>query len=233
MVGAGHSGALSGSVVETLSLDGEKLSVLIVDSPAPAAVLQPGPFANPLWPNAEQEAARHKAHIVVIGLKNPVGREEALAKARAVTRVAAAIARLVPAIGVTWVAAVNLVRAAAFGEMTKNIGQPGGNAVPFWVRVMLAKGSPGPRGEPTIKAGTLGLRLFGLRELEYAPAALDPGFIIQHVYSIAEYLLSSGKRLADGETIGVEGQAGFTISHAESGDFVSFPVARLSLQTNK
>jgi hypothetical protein len=49
---------------------------------------------------------------------------------------------------------------------------------------------------------------------------------------VAEYLLSSGKRLADGETIGVEGQERFNISHADTGDFVSFPVARLSLQAN-
>jgi hypothetical protein len=49
---------------------------------------------------------------------------------------------------------------------------------------------------------------------------------------IAEYLLSSGKRLADGETIGVDGQARFKISHADAGDFVSFPIARLSLQAN-
>jgi hypothetical protein len=219
--------------IEMLSLNGEKLSVLVVDAPAPPAVLQPGPFANPLWPNAEKEAANHKAHIVVIGLEDPIDRDAALAKARAVTLLAAAIARLVPAIGATWADAANLVRAAAFTEMTKSIGQPGGNAVPFWVRIMLARGDAGPGGKPTTKAGTLGLRIFGLRELEYAPAPLDPGFILQHAYSTSEYLLSSGRRLADGETIGAGGQAAFAISHADAGDFVSFPVARLSLQAGK
>jgi hypothetical protein len=218
--------------IEMVSLNGEKLSVLVVDAPAPAAVLHPGPFANPLWPNAEQEAAGHKAHIVVIGLQDSVDRDAALAKARAVTLLTAAIARLVPAIGVTWADGANLVRAAAFAEMTKNVGQPGANAVSFWVRIMLARGDAGPDGKPTMKAGTLGLRIFGLRELEYAPAPLDPGFIIRHAYSIAEYLLSSGKRLADGETIGVEGQARFKISHTDAGDFVSLSVARLSLQAN-
>lgn len=217
-----------------LSLNGENLSVLVIDAPAPAAILQPGPFLNPLWPNAEQETAHHKARIVIVGLQDPVDREAALAKARAVTLLAAAIARLVPAIGVTWVDSTNLVRAAAFAEMTKNIGQPGANSVPFWARVMLAKGPRGARGEQTMKAGTIGLRIFGLREIEFAPAPLDPSFIMPYVYSIAEYLLRSGKRLADGETIGVEGQAQFVISLADAGDFVSFSVARLSLlRTNK
>jgi hypothetical protein len=220
--------------IEMLSLHGENLSVLVIDAPAPAATLQPGPFVNPLWPHAEREAARHKTHIAIIGLQDPVDRHAALAKARAVTLLAAAIVRLVPAIGVAWSDGANLVRAAAFTEMTKNMGQPDANAVPFWVRVMLVNGPPGPRGEPMIKGGTLGLRIFGLRELEYAPAPLDPGFIMQHAWSTAEYLLGSGKRLADGETIAVEGQRGFAVSHADTGDFVSFPIARLSLlQTGK
>jgi hypothetical protein len=219
--------------IEMLSLDGVKLSVLVVDTPAPAGVLQSGPFANPLWPNAEKEAARHKAHIVVIGLEDPIDREAAHAKARAVTVVAAALARIVPAIGVTWADGANLVPAAAFLQMTKDIGGAGANAVPFWVRIMLARGENGPDGKPTVKAGTLGLRIFGLRELEYAAAPLDPGFLMQHAYSIAEYLLRSGKRLADGETIGVEGEARFAVSLADAGDFVSSPIARLSLQASK
>lgn len=87
-----------------------------------------------------------------------------------------------------------------------------------WVPIMLARGETGPGGKSTIKGGTPGSRIFGLRELEYASAPLDPGFIMQHAYSITEYLLSSGKRLADGETVGVEGQARFAISHADAGD---------------
>jgi hypothetical protein len=114
--------------------------------------------------------------------------------------------------------------------MTNKMGQPNANAVPFWVRLMITRRPAAAGGEQTIKAGTLGLHIFGLRELEYAPAALEPQFVIQHAYSVAEYLLSSGKRLGDGETIGVEGQAGFAVSYADKGDFVSFPVARLSLQ---
>ncbi len=82
--------------MEILSLNGEKISVLNVDGPAPSAVLQPGPFPNLLWPKASTEAASHRAHIVIIGLEDPVDRHAALAKARAVTLLAAAIADLRP-----------------------------------------------------------------------------------------------------------------------------------------
>lgn len=46
-----------------------------------------------------------------------------------------------------------------------------------WVRIMPARGEAGPGGKPTIRAGTLGLRIFGLRELEYASTPLDSGFM--------------------------------------------------------
>jgi hypothetical protein len=116
--------------------------------------------------------------------------------------------------------------------MTEKIGQAGANAVPFWVRIMLAQGQAGPRGEKTMAGGTLGLRLFGLRELEYAPAPLEPGFIMQHAFTTSEYLLRSGKSLSVGETVGVNGQQiGFAISHADKGNFSSSPVALFSLIT--
>ena len=85
-------------------------------------------------------------------------------------------------------------------------------------------------GEPMLKAGTTGLRIFGLRELEYAATPLNPGFIVPHAYSTAEYLLTSGKRLADGETIGVGGEKRFSISHADTGDFIAFQIARLTFE---
>jgi hypothetical protein len=47
--------------------------------------------------------------------------------------------------------------------MTKTIGRPGANAVPFWVRIMLARGDGSSGGKPTMKAGTLGSRIFGGR----------------------------------------------------------------------
>jgi hypothetical protein len=118
-----------------------------------------------MWPNAAAEAAQHKAHIVIMGLKDPVDREAALAKARAVTLLAAAIARVVPAIGVDWADGANLVKAAAFATMTEKIAQPDGNAVMFWVRLMFANGPPAASGEQTMKAcassacGSLSMRL--------------------------------------------------------------------------
>jgi hypothetical protein len=71
--------------------------------------------------------------------------------------------------------------------------------------------------------------VFRPREIEYAPAQLDPSFRMPHAYFVSEHLLRSGKRLSDGETIGVDGQIGFTVVHADKCVFCAFPVARLSV----
>ncbi|MCK1389579.1 DUF4261 domain-containing protein [Bradyrhizobium sp. 1] len=218
--------------IEMVTLNDEILSVIIVDAPANPAILQPGPFRNPLWPNAEQEAAQHKAHILVIGLKDPPDREGALVKARAVTWVTAALARLVPVVGVSWADGANLVSAAAFASIIKNnFSQPSHNAVPFWVRIKIARADDGPKGEPLMTMGTLGLHLFGLRELEYAPVPPDPMSMMGHAFGVMEYLLRSGKRLDEGETIGVEseGEMKFAISLRDNSHFGPSPVARLTL----
>jgi Domain of unknown function (DUF4261) len=222
--------------IEMLTLNGEILSVIIVDGPANPAILQPGPFRNPLWPNAEQEASQHKAHILVMGLKDPPDREAALVKARAVTWVTAALARLVPVVGVSWADGANLVSAAAFAAIIKNnFSQPSRNAVPFWVRIKIAKADDGPQGEPLMTIGTLGLRIFGLRELEYAAVPPNPVSMMEHAYAVAEYLLRSGKHLDDGETIGGngEGEMGFAISLHGDSQFGPSPVARLTITSGR
>jgi Domain of unknown function (DUF4261) len=141
---------------------------------------------------------------------------------------AAVVARLIPFIGIKWVDGSNSMDAKSFINATENIGQPGTNAVPFWVRVMLYR-EPSRGDQVKLTGGTLGLHYFGLTDLEYPAAPLEPQFIMQHAYSTSEYLLRSGKTLQDGETIGVEGQSlVFKVSYAKDGLFVPYPAARLS-----
>ena len=80
-----------------------------------------------------------------------------LKQARAVTLLAAVIARLAPFIGIKWVSGSNSMEAKSFINLTENIGQPDMNAVPLWVRIMHYNQPDGSIG------GTLGLHYFGLR----------------------------------------------------------------------
>ena len=230
---SGSSGLAVTPGAELISVNDEPLSVLDVPAPAEETIVERGHFANHIWPTVEADVARHQAHILIAAARNVVDRDAALAQARAVTLLAAAVARLVPLIGIKWVDGSNSMDAVSFIKVTENIGQPGAKAVMLWVRVMLC---PEPSKGDQVKTigGTMGLHFFGLMDLEYAAAPLEPRFIMQHAYATSEYLLRSGSSLQDGETIGVEGESpGFTVSLASEGLFVPFPVARLSLGTGK
>src|SRR5215467_1957994 len=214
---------------EMISVNGEPMSVLNIPAPAETKIIERGHFANHIWPTVEVDVARHNAHIFITAARNTTDRESALAQARAVTLLAAAVARLVPFIGVKWVDESNSMDAKGFIKATENIGRPDANAVPFWVRVMLYR-EPSKGDQVKMIGGTLGLHFFGLTDLEYPAAPLEPQFIMQHAYSTLEYLLRSRKTLQDGETIGVESQSlVFKVSCAKDGLFIPFPVARLSL----
>ena len=217
------------SGAEMISVNGEPMSVMDIPAPAKVTVIERGHFANHIWPTVEADVARHNAHIFITAARDAADRESALAQARAITLLAAAVARLIPFIGIKWVDGSNSMDAKNFIEATENIGQPDANAVPLWVRVMLYR-EPSKGDQVKMIGGTLGLHFFGLMELEYPAAPLEPQFIMQHAYSISEYLLRSGKTLQDGETVGVESQSlAFKVSYAKDGLFVPFPVARLSL----
>lgn len=227
------SPSAANSGAEMISVNDEPISVKAIPAPAEMRVIEQGHYANHIWPTVEADAAKHGAHIFITAAQNAVDRQPILAQARAVTLVAAAIARLIPFIGIQWVDGTNSMDAKGFIKATEELGRPDANAVPFWVRVMLFP-EPSKGGQTKTIGGTLGLHFFGLTDLEYPAANFEPRFIMQHAYSTAEYLLRSGKTLQDGETIGVENQSpALKVSYARDGLFVPYPVARLNLATEK
>jgi len=201
---------------------------------------------RPLCPYSEQ--VRAAAQFVAMGQKRKlradrirerVGRwlrvkprtvdQRALLKqARAVTLLAAVIARLAPFIGIKWVSGSNSMEAKSFINLTENIGQPDMNAVPLWVRIMHYNQPDGAIG------GTLGLHYFGFADLEYAAGSLDLTTVMSHAYSTSETLLRSGQPLPE-DTIKVEGQSNvFKVSYKEEGGiFVPHAVAYISPSSGK
>jgi hypothetical protein len=209
-----------------MSINGEPISMMSIPEPAEMKVVEREHYANHIWPTIEADAGRHAAHIEIAATRGATDREAVLAQARAVTLVAAAVARIVPIIGVLWVQGTNSIDGKTFLRVTETIGQPGANAVMLWVRVMLYN-EPPKVGK--LIGGTLGLHLLGLTDLEYAPSDLEPKFILQHALATSDYLLRSGQTLKDRETIKVEGQPlAFKIDHIPDGIFVPYPVMRLS-----
>jgi hypothetical protein len=216
---------------ELISVNGEPISVMDVPDRAVMRVVEQGHFANHIWPTIEADADRHTAHIVIAAARGAADREAARAQARAVTLVAAAVARVLPIIGALWVDGSNSIDGNAFLKVTEKIGQPGANAVRLWVRVMLYRE---PSKGNKLIGGTLGLHFLGLTDLEYAASDLEPQFIMEHALSTSEYLLRSGKSLQDRETVNIEGQPlAFKVSLIPDGIFIPFPVMRFNLMPEK
>lgn len=229
--GTGSEDDAADADAERMRINGEPISVMSIPEPAEMKVVEREHYANHIWPTIETEAGRHTAHIDIAATRGATDREGALAQARAVTLVAAAVARVVPIIGVLWVEGTNSIDGSTFLKVTENIGQPGANAVMLWVRVMLYN-EPSQGGK--LIGGTLGLHLLGLTDLEYAASELEPKLILQHALATSEYLLRSGKTLKDRETINVEGQPpAFKIAHVPDGIFVPYPVMRFNLVPEK
>jgi hypothetical protein len=211
---------------EMLSLDGQQIVVLAVDAPAPAIALDFGPIPNLLWPDPSKEIAKHRAHVMIVAPGEPASRADAIAKARAVTLVAAAFAALVRTVGVVWVDAGNLVPPAVFTKLTEKIGAADGLAVPLWVRVKFAPTSVQNGVKPAFVVGKVGLSALSHPDLEYSPTQ-NPLEFASHAMATAQYLLSSGATLRGGQTIGVDGQNKFNLRDQLSGTFTDDKVIAL------
>jgi hypothetical protein len=216
------------SGTSTIAIDDEPMSIVFVPTPAEVTIVEREHFANHIWPNVEADVAEHTAYLLIAATRDTVDQRALLKQARAVTLLAAVIARLAPFIGIKWVSGSNSMEAKSFINLTENIGQPDMNAVPLWVRIMHYNQPDGAIG------GTLGLHYFGFADLEYAAGSLDLTTVMSHAYSTSETLLRSGKPLPE-DTIKIEGQSNvFKVSYKkEGGILVPHAVAYISPSSGK
>jgi hypothetical protein len=216
------------SGTSTITIGDEPLAVSLVPTPAEETIIEREHFANHIWPNVEEEMAGHTAYFLIAATRDTVDQKALVEQARAVTMLAAVIARLVPFIGVRWVSGINSMAAEHFINSTKAIGQPDRNVVPLWIRVMHYKTPEGWIG------GTSGLHFFGFADLEYAPGSLDLETVMSHAYLTSELLLRSGEPLPQ-DKIKIEGQPDvFKVSYKRDGGlFVPHAVAYISSAAKK
>jgi hypothetical protein len=82
--------------------------------------------------------------------------------------------------------------------------------VSLWIKVGL------DRHEGGTLAATIGMGAFGLMEIEAGPADLQPGALFNLVRSFAQYLLTSGPVVADGDRVGDDEATAVRVRHAAS-----------------
>jgi hypothetical protein len=176
--------------------------VIQMHFPIPDETLAYAIGKNWFWPEAKDEFAKCRAHVLVSAL-SPVNDPRLMrANAVRVTAVTAALAEMLPATGIYWSTAENVLAPAHFIAEAKEAGE---DHTPFdlWVAVHFF---PGPKfaQNQEIIARTAGMEVFIGREIECGPYVKEPGELGPIVRGVGHYVLDRRVQFGGGETIGTE-----------------------------
>jgi hypothetical protein len=178
-----------------------------MSGPIPWSDLE-GPCATSiLWRNAANEVQEHKTHIIVTVSVN----KDVVSLATLLTQATASVLAACPcAIGVYWGNATLLVPKAIFVEFATSI-LPKGPPVHIWIDTRVG------RQESKGSAGfTTGLDALGHMEIETEASPEEPGALRERLYLLAEYVLSSGRTINDGDTVGEDVGEKIRVEYSES-----------------
>jgi len=204
----------------TLSFRLGQADVILGNMSAPIPWLDlEGPCSTSiLWRKSATEVRAHRRHIIVTVSANA----DPLELSRLLTQVTAAVLSACPnAIGVYWGNATLVVPKALFIEFAAKI-LPKGPPVHIWVDARV-----GRQSEKEVAGFTTGLDALGHMELETLSSPEEPGALRERLYLIADYLLTSGRTIADGDTIGEDAGEKIRIIYSDSAFGVKTKVMRL------
>lgn len=205
--GYGYTAESKDSVVSVMF--GEKMIGFLghMPFPIPDGEAEANAAGNLLWPNGEEEAALHRSHVIVYVT---AGDEESPVEvAMTVTRLALIALELFDGLGVYWGNASVTNSRELFeqcaGEMT-DTHLP----LQIWLRFQPVK------QDDEFGMYTLGLRQFGLMEIEIERCPLELSEVFDFVSNLAHYLVMSGPVIKDGNTVGGSAEERILVRHQPS-----------------
>lgn len=201
-----------------VDLNDVRAVILALPAPAPGFSDYKSDGPNLLWPSVEADLSRHKAHVMVICPTEANSRDEAIGYASIVTFVTAAILKLTAPIGVYWPAGENFVTADIFMKAAEGYARGEGPPVMGWIRLYAAEEKAG------IVVSTHGLKHFAGREIDIAPSQKQLGELLTNVLATSSYLIQNGVVFKEGETLGPENEALFSIALKDVGRLKDGPV---------
>jgi Domain of unknown function (DUF4261) len=200
---AASMGHLKPDDAMVLPVDGDVVFGLRMDFPYPDTLRQQAQFAY-WWPNALSALARHKAHLMVSCQWSKHSRLDAHMRHLVLMR---ELVEQLPVIGVLW--GSSLIQTDMFkGEFANSL--KGGFPFSLWVLIQFSKQ---PNGN--ILISTLGMRDFENMEIETESSLpLDQTFDL--VRKFGSYILTTGKVVKDGDTIGLSELQKIKVRHTRS-----------------
>lgn len=163
---------------------------------------------NFLWPNGRDEVAKHRSHVIVTTIGAP--EQTPVQSAIAVSRLALVALKVFNGIGVYWGNACVCNSREIFEDFCEGISEEH-VPVPVWLRFQLVRPS-----DDVIGLYTLGMRQFGLMDIEVDRCKMDVEDLFEFVSNIAHYLIQSGPVIADGNTIGGSKDERIVVRHRPS-----------------
>ncbi len=188
-----------------LHIDEYKVVIAPFAFPMPSEPIMHGAMRNYLWHEAVQTGENHTCHAaisIVEGHGNPLEEGILLAKLLSVAT---------QQVGATAVYTNGvLYEANNFYEETENLRDdmlPMANMV--WVDMDF-------EDDNTISLHTSGMELYNQLNIELLHCSWDPEKAWNYILSVADYVLTSGKELIDGDTVGRTAEEQYTVRIADA-----------------
>lgn len=168
------------------------------------------------WADREQALASHRGFLALSAAEPARGHGLVRAQAVALTRLAAALADILPVQGAVWPAAGSAVPAARLARIPEQI-QSGTWPVDLWIGFQLLRAMRS--GGNLIGARSRGAAAYFGSEIEVAPmATADRAEPLRILMNTAGHLMANGAHLRDGQTMQVRGERVMRVALTRSGD---------------
>lgn len=207
--GGGHSADAAEGNIITVARGEINVGLLAhMPAPIPNSEAEENADRNFLWPNGRDQAAKHRSHVIVtnIGSGDPTSVQSAIT----VSRLALVALRLFDGIGVYWGNASVCNSREVFEAFCENISEEH-LPVPVWLRFQPVRAS-----DDEIGLYTLGMKQFGLMEIEVDRCRMNLQELFEFVSNLAHYLIQSGPVIADGNTVGGNEEERILVRHRSS-----------------
>ncbi len=173
----------------------------LVDQPIPVSQLD-GPAARAwYWPQAADQLARQRAHLIVALVDEGHDR---IAKSMRLTRFVAALLPASRAVGLQWGGSRAVHEPNAFCQVAAQMSR---DDLPLhlWIDFQVEAA-----GENALRLFTTGMSALGKREIEFPHFVGEPQALMNHAYNLAHYILEKNANIKEGEVIGLPGEVQVT-----------------------
>jgi len=209
-----------------VSWGGAVYAVMSLDQPIPADTFETALRISYQLDGGEQLVEAHQAHLIVSPISGAKTTDQAIGNAIGVMRLSAALTGQAKVLGYYWSSAQVLTDPAGYAEAldraqaalaAHQAGQPdawSGVPLNLWLGMHLIPDQQAQGYGVTSE----GLRSFTGFEIAIAPYRVEAAEVARHLFNITGYLLGSGARFNDGDTLGISASEQFRARNLPADD---------------